>query len=201
MIAAVVLAAGRSDRMGRPKALLPIRGTTFLGAILDRLAASGVHEVRVVLGHAGGEVRDALALEDAIVVINADPDRGMLSSVRCGIAALPPGASGFLLWPVDHPLVSGETVARLVEAFEATGAPVVLPLHGGRRGHPVLFAAPLARELEAAPDGVGARGVVRAHERELVAVEVDDPGVVADIDTPEEYESAIGRPAPPRSGP
>lgn len=197
MITAVILAAGRSERMGdRPKPLLPCGETTFLGAILDTLAASRVDQVRVVLGHRAEEVRDALGLPEDVYTVNLLYDSGMLSSVQCGIRALPPETTAFLLWPVDHPLVQSTTVGRLVERFEAEDRPIVLPVHDGRRGHPVLFAARLAPELMQAPESLGARAVVRAHAKEVLEVPVGDPGVVTDIDTPEAYRSAFGRAIP-----
>ncbi len=194
MIGAIVLAAGKSERMGRPKPLLPCRGSTFLGTVLDTLERAHVGAVRVVLGYHAEEVRRGCALPAGIVAINPDPTRGMLSSVRTGLAALPPNLDGFLLWPVDHPLVAPGTLRRLVSAFESSKAPVAVPVRGGRRGHPALFAMRLAAELEAAPEGEGARAVVRAHEAELVEVDVDDPGVVTGIDTPAAYAEAFGRP-------
>jgi CTP:molybdopterin cytidylyltransferase MocA len=197
-IAAVVLAAGRSERFGRLKPLLPAGATTFLGAILDTLATCRVDEVRVVLGHGAEEVKTALGLPEAVYTVNLNYDAGMLSSVRAGIHALPPDLAGFFLWPVDHPLVRAATIDLLVDAFANRGSPIVLPSHHGRRGHPVLFGAGLAPELVASADSVGARQVVHAHASEVLEVPVEDSGVVTDIDTPQAYEEAFGRPPDPR---
>jgi CTP:molybdopterin cytidylyltransferase MocA len=191
-LAAIVLAAGRSERFGRPKPLLPIGDATFLGAILDTIAASRIEEVRVVLGHAAEEVKAALGLSEEIFTVNLGYDAGMLSSVRAGIHALPAGLAGFFLWPVDHPLVRPATIDVLADAYERRGNPIVLPVYREARGHPVLFAASLAPELIASPDGVGARQVVHAHADKVLSVPVDDPGVVTDIDTPEAYREAFG---------
>lgn len=196
MTGAIVLAAGSSSRMGRPKALLPLEGTTFLGHVLATLRAAGVSTVRVVLGHHADEIRRRAALRADLVVINPTPEAGMLSSVRHGVRALPEEVDAFLLWPVDHPTVLPDTVRRLVAAFRESGAPIVLPVHSGRRGHPVLFAARLKDELLRAPDAVGARAVVVAHDEGLRAVEVHDPGVLADVDTPEAYARIVGKPLP-----
>ena len=192
-VAAVVLAAGRSERMGRPKALLPCRGKTFLRTILESLASSRVAEVRVVLGDGANEIRRLEALAGDIVVHNPRYEEGMLSSVRCGIRSLPADVSAFLLWPVDHPLVRAATVDRLVLTFEAGARGIVLPVHGGRRGHPTLFAARMASELLAAPDAVGARAVLRDRPEEVLEILVDDWGVVTNIDTPEAYLEVFGR--------
>lgn len=196
MIGAVVLAAGDSSRMGRPKALLPIEGTTFLGNVLATLRASGVSTVRVVLGGHADEIREAVTLHRDVVVLNPTPEAGMLSSVRRGVRALPEEVDAFLLWPVDHPTVLPDTIRKLVAAFRSGGAPVVVPVHAGRRGHPVLFAAPLKDELLHAPDAVGARAVVALHEDAIRAVEVHDAGVLADVDTPEAYARIVGKPLP-----
>jgi CTP:molybdopterin cytidylyltransferase MocA len=150
--------------------------------------------VRVVLGHEADGVQTAMALPDDIVTVNLAYESGMLSSVQCGIASLPPGSDAFLIWPVDHPLVRVETVDGLVEAFVRTRPALVLPVRGDRRGHPVLFAAALAAELMAAPVSRGARAVVGAHTDDRVELAVDDDGVVADIDTPEAYLEWFGRP-------
>ncbi|HEX6851126.1 MAG TPA: nucleotidyltransferase family protein [Candidatus Polarisedimenticolaceae bacterium] len=196
MTGAIVLAAGASSRMGRPKALLPVEGTTFLGHVLATLRAAGVSTVRVVLGQHADEIRQHAALRTDVVVINPTPEAGMLSSVRHGVRALPEEVDAFLLWPVDHPTVMPDTVRKLVAAFREGGAPIVVPVHAGRRGHPVLFAARLKDELLRAPDSVGARAVVVAHEDGLRAVEVHDPGVLADVDTPEAYARIVGKPLP-----
>jgi molybdenum cofactor cytidylyltransferase len=194
MVGAIVLAAGRSERMGRPKPLLPCRGSTFLGTVLATLARTRVGAVRVVLGHGAEDIRGVVDIPDGGVAINPKPDRGMLSSLRCGIAALPPGVTAFLVWPVDHPLVEAGTVDRLIEALEASGAPLAIPIRAGRRGHPALFSIGLATEIEAAPENEGARAVVRAHAGDLIEVPVNDRGVVTGIDTPEGYAAAFGRP-------
>jgi CTP:molybdopterin cytidylyltransferase MocA len=185
MIAAVVLAAGASSRMGSPKAhLLASGAASFLDAILATLGDAGIEVVRIVTA-------PEVAVADGAVV-NPDPSRGMLSSVQCGLGALPPGVDAVLLWPVDHPLVKAATVTSLIEAFRGGGHPVVVPVFEGGRGHPVLFAAALVPELLSADPAVGARAVVHAHADRL-ELAVPDPGVGADVDTPEDYRRIFGR--------
>ena len=195
MIAALVLAAGRSERMGRPKALLPLPdGRSFLETVLDTLAACGVLGVRVVLGHDAEAVSAAVGLPFEAEVENLEWERGMLSSVQAGVRALPAEATGMLLWPVDHPLVREGTLTRILSCEGR--APVVVPVHGGKRGHPSLFHADTFSELLAAPQSVGARAVVLAHAPDRLDLEVDDPGVVADLDSPQAYLAFTGRPFP-----
>jgi molybdenum cofactor cytidylyltransferase len=189
MIGAVVLAAGASSRVGVPKWSLPVSpdGPSFLDAILATLRAVDVSAVRVVVAPG------AAPLEGAVV--NPEPARGMLSSVQCGLRALPPDVGAVLLWPVDHPLVTTATVREMLRARSDGNPPVVVPTFEGRRGHPVLFDARVLPELLAADPGVGARAVVHAH-RDRRELPVLDRGIVAGIDTREDYRRAFGREVP-----
>lgn len=194
MITAIILAAGKSERIGRPKPLLPTAdGTPFLAAILETMTGTAVDEVRVVVGHEAEQVIDLGGLVRHVIVHNREFERGMLSSVQAGIRALPPGTTAFLVWPVDQPLVRADTVDRIIDAWKRRHALVVVPTRQGKRGHPTLFSAKLSAELLRAPEDEGARAVVHAHEKSLVEVEVDDPGILTDIDTPQEYRKAFGR--------
>ena len=133
--------------------------------------------------------------ESSIAGVNPDPSAGMLSSVQCGLRAFGDELAAVFVWPVDHPLVERDTVVAMIAALKSTGAPVVVPTHGGRRGHPVLFAARVFPELLAADRSHGARSVVHAHEDRL-ELPVTDGGVVVDIDTPEDYARVFGAVAP-----
>jgi len=201
VITAIVLAAGKSERIGRPNPLLPTAdGTSFLAAILETMTGTAVDEVRVVVGHEAEQVIDEGGLVRHVIVHNKEFERGMLSSVQAGIRALPHGTTAFLLWPVDQPLVLADTVDRIIEAWKKRHAPIVVPVYHGKRGHPTLFSTKLSQELMHAPESEGARAVVHAHEKAVVEVEVDDAGILTDIDTPQAYKKAFGRDlAPDRS--
>ena len=188
MIAAVVLAAGRSERMGRSKADLPIpEGGSFLDAILGTLSRARIEPVLVVVAP-----DDARAGGDGTVV-NPDPSRGMLSSVQCGLSSLPAEADAVLLWPVDHPRVEIGTIATLLAAYRAhPGIGVIVPVHGGRRGHPVVFAGRALAELRSLSPDENAGDVVRSRD-DRVEIEVDDPAIHDDIDDPEAYARVFGR--------
>lgn len=194
LLAGVVLAAGRSERMGRSKALLDFRGRPFVARILEALAALEVKPCVVVLGSDAPRVRPALAPYDCMIVEAPDPATGPIGSLRAALAALRPlRPAAILAWPVDLPHVRVATVERLLEAYRRTGAPAVLPCFGDRRGHPVVWDRALFPELEVSPVATrhGARAVLQAHEPELAYVPVDDPAVVDDLNTPQDYERLV----------
>lgn len=182
--------------MGSSKSLLryPLPDgteTTFLAHLLDVFARSKADPVLVALGYDAARIREAIAWGDARPVLNDRYREGMLSSIRAGLDAIDAtndlAIEAALVHPVDIPSVSPEVVDRVIESFERTRRPIVLPVHAGRRGHPVLFARELFEELRRAPGGVGARQVVWDHGGDLLEVEVPDPGIHRDVDTPEDY--------------
>jgi molybdenum cofactor cytidylyltransferase len=184
LITAVVLAAGKSQRMGRPKALLPYCGTTFLGHILETIGRSCIDHQLVVLGH--DRERIAATIEGVDWVYNPSYEQGMTTSLQAGIRALPEAARGAMLFLVDHPVFRVATVEGLVSGISA-GA-IVLPVCEGRRGHPVLFARAVFEEILNLGNHQGANIVVRRDPARVVEVPVDDPGVLLDIDTPDAFE-------------
>ncbi len=194
MIAGLILSAGRSERMGRSKALLPFGGTTFLGHIYNTAKKSSLDRVRIVLGHDPQPVIDKLGLMSDAVVLNEDYDRGMLSSLQEGLKALMPlGPEAVVMLLVDHPRISVALINSLISAYREGRGRIVIPVHGERRGHPVLFASELFEELLAAPLNVGARKVVRAHPELVYELTVEDGGVLDDIDTPGDFERLEGK--------
>lgn len=188
MITPVVLAAGASRRMGRPKALLNFDGRTALDRVLEAFAGLGAPVV--VLGAAAGKIAPRLPAGTRVVV-NPDPDAGQTSSLKAGIRAVPPDAEGFLFHPVDFPLVRAGDVARLVDAFRASRASVVLPAFGFRRGHPVLCRPPVGSRILALPDRLPARVAVHADPGAILHVPVDGPYLLMDMDTPSDYARCL----------
>lgn len=183
--------------MGSPKALLPYphasgggRSTTFAEHLIEVFGGSRAEPVLLVLGHEPGTITRAIDTRGVRVVVNADYRKGMLSSIQAAVRELEASdTDGMLICPVDHPEVTTTVVDELIGRFEETRAPVVLPVVGGRRGHPVLFSRAVFGELLSAPETVGARQVVWDHESNLLEVEVPVPGIRVDIDTPEEYRT------------
>jgi CTP:molybdopterin cytidylyltransferase MocA len=199
VLPAIILAAGESTRMGRPKALLETRdGRPFVAAVVRAFAAAAVTEVVIVTGRDHAGITDAIARDAPPVaprlIRNPDPSRGQLSSLWVGMeAALARPADGLLVTLVDVPLLSPAVIARVVEAWRTSRAPVVRPAIGGRHGHPVVFDAAVFEELRRAPLDAGAKSVVRAHAAEVLDVPVADEGCLIDVDTPAEYEQLMRR--------
>jgi molybdenum cofactor cytidylyltransferase len=191
MLSAIVLAAGESRRMGTPKALLRLGDSTFLQTICTRLREADIGEVIVVLGAHADEVMEAARLSDERVVVNRDFSRGQLSSLRCGLGEIADGAGGALVTLVDHPLIAASTYAKLREAWEDDPEKIAVAGYQGRSGHPVIFPRAVFKELMDAPQREGARAVVRKNPSRVRRIELDDPGIVVDIDGPEDYRRFV----------
>jgi molybdenum cofactor cytidylyltransferase len=190
MIAATILSAGASSRMGYPKALLEYHGRTFLQSILDAALAAGIQRRIVVLGPAADKILAKHDLRDVTVLSTDDFEAGPIGSLRSAIrevASHP--VDGLLVWPVDMPHVTIATIETLLDGFRASGLPIAVPTFGGRGGHPVIFGKAVFDELLAAPDSVGAKSVVRADPRRVARIPVGDSAVVDDLNTPREYQT------------
>lgn len=187
-IGAIVLAAGKGERMGRPKALVEWNGKTFLEHALTSLKAAGASPIAVVLDPASPDFATAKKIASdagAVVVENAKPERGMLSSVRHGLTALT-GATHAALLPVDHPGIKPSTLEALFLNARSKPDRIVVPVFEGKRGHPGVFPAARFGDLMGAPDDQGARAVLHSHANLVLEAEIDDPAVIRDLDTPED---------------
>lgn len=205
MVRAVILAAGASSRMGTPKAALTLHhpGDTFVGRLVLRFVEAGIPDIVIVTGaavdavrRAAGRVRPPVRFEH-----NQRWHDGQVTSI---VAGLRPRAGdrleAALVTLVDTPLVSADTIARVLHTWRVRRAPIVRPARGDHHGHPVLFDQTLFGELEAADVRVGAKAVVRAHAERIVNVPVDDPGAFVDVDTPDEYQDVLRKLVSTRSG-
>ncbi len=198
MIVGIVLSAGESSRMGRPKALLPIEGRSFIEKIVSALRASKVGKIVVVLGHNAEKIQKEIGHLPVSVVLNEDYKKGQLSSLIVAIRGLEAEKTaekvdGVLVHLVDHPFLSAALVNRMIDRFYESKKLIVLPRYKGRRGHPVIFSSRLFPELLSTPLEQGAKAVVHAHRDETLEIETEEEGIAVDIDTPEEYRHHVGR--------
>jgi molybdenum cofactor cytidylyltransferase len=193
MICAIVLAAGRSRRMGTQKLLLPLAGTTVIGHVVDQLLASVLDDIYVVTGHQADRVGAELAGRRVHVVVNADYEAGMLSSVRCGLRALPRACEGVLVALGDQPSITSALVNEMVRAFAAGESGIVVPVHEGRRGHPLLFSVRFADEVLTRHGDVGLRGLLRAHPDDVLELPGGSEAVLSDMDYPDDYRREADR--------
>jgi molybdenum cofactor cytidylyltransferase len=189
MIAGLILAAGESSRMGTDKATLTYRDRTFLELAVQTLREIEIERIAVVLGHHAQEIQRHVKIEAAQVVINPDYTSGQTSSLQVGLRSLiADNLEAIVLCLVDHPAVSAETVRRLVATFRECGAPVVIPTCRGRRGHPVLIGRQVFGELLRLASDTGADSVLRKYRQATQFVEVEDEGVLIDVDDPKSYQ-------------
>ncbi len=191
MRSALVLAAGRSRRMGTQKLLLPLGATTVIGHIVDQLLRSVIEHVHVVVGCQADRITEALSGRSVSLVTNPDYRSGMLSSVRCGLQALPPSCETVLLALGDQPSITTDLIHALAAAYDTTDRRILVPLHQGKRGHPLLFAMDYREEILARYDDVGLRGLLRAHPDDVYELSVADSAVLADIDYPADYQQQL----------
>ena len=192
-VAGIILAAGESRRMGFPKALLRYRDETFLDTLIGLFAAR-CQPVIVVLGAHSDRIRER-TLRPATFAINADYQRGQTSSMQCGLRAVPAGAESVLFTLVDHPAVAPATLDALLAGQVHIPGPLVrVPRHHGRRGHPIWFSRELIAEFLGLQDLGAAREIVRSHAAQTEFLDVDDPGILADIDDPAAYGRLTGAP-------
>ena len=201
MICAIVTAAGRSRRMGTQKLLLPFGRTTVIGHVVDQLLHSVVDQVHVVVGHQPERIITEVSGRAVSIVTNMDYDSGMLSSIRCGIRALSSECEAILVALGDQPAITAELVDAMVESFATVKQHILVPVHSGRRGHPLLFSADYKQEILTQHDDLGLRGLLRAHGDDLFELPVSTPAVLSDIDYPEDYRrerTALERETPTR---
>lgn len=201
-VAALLLAAGESRRMGTAKALLPWKGTPLLRYQIDQLTQAGVSEVIVVLGH---EAERLLPLVEGVpgvtVVVNPDYRQGRTTSIRAGLERVPSACDGVMVLAVDQPRTA-DILRRLVEEFEQRPSAIVAPEYQGRGGHPAIFARGLLDEMRAITEEKrGLREVTQRRRAELRRVPFETPEVLLDINTPEEYRDATARYGGSEAGP
>jgi molybdenum cofactor cytidylyltransferase len=192
MICAIVLAAGESRRMGSQKLLLPFGGTTVIGHIVNELLCSVVDTVIVVVGHDGDRVAEELSGRSVSIATNPDYKAGMLSSVRCGLEALPQQCEGIMVALGDQPAITSALVDGMIRLFVSTDKGILVPLYRGKRGHPILFSVGYRDEILERHDDVGLRGLLHANPDDVFELDVPTSAVLSDMDYPEDYRRERG---------
>lgn len=188
-IAALLLAAGRSERMGRCKQLLPLAGKPLVRHSLEALIGAGVEEIVVVLGPKGREIAQVIHDLPVTMVENNAPASDMAESVRAGLAFVADETQAVLVCLGDHPLVQSATVQAISARHAAFPDKIIVPVCNGRKGHPTLFSRAAIAEIHTVPT---LRDIVNRDRERLMLLPVADPGVIVDIDTPEDYRRIGG---------
>ena len=193
MISAIILAAGESKRMGQPKQLLPFRGSTLLGQIMENLLQSQAAETIVVLGYQAEKIIPQIAREPVKIVVNPDFDQGMSSSIKCGLSHISEAADGVMIVLGDQPLIEKETIDLLIKKHRQSERGIILPVYKGIRGHPVIFKMKYKDELLRLTGDIGGKQIVERHPSDVLEVEVDYESVVISIDAESDYQSLVGK--------
>lgn len=187
LLAAIIVAAGYSSRMKDFKPLLPLGGSTVLEQAVHSFLDSGVRDIRVVVGHRANELFPVLDRLGVKTIINTNFHEGMFSSIITGVKSLPPEVLGFFLLPVDNPIVNRNTLEKLQNTFFSTKFGIIYPSYQGKRGHPPLISRHYVNEVLTWNKPGGLRAVLEQSEHDSLEVEVIDPGILLDMDTPEDY--------------
>ncbi len=189
-VAAILLAAGSSRRMGRPKQTLPLSGRPAVRYCAETILAAGIHDVIVVTGATASETEAALEGLAVRIARNPDTNSDMAGSVRTGLKAIDPAVRFVLVCLADHPLVTADTIRRVTAESAQHPVKIVIPRYQGRRGHPTLFPQSIIQEIFS---GQNLRDLISGHAAHVHYVDVDDEGVVLDMDTEEDYEKVRRR--------
>lgn len=192
-IVAVILAAGASTRMGRPKMLLPFGDSTVIEAVIGNVTASRVAHTVVVLGYGWTQIFRLIEHLPVEIIVNPRPERGMISSVQWALAQMNQSADGMLFVLGDQPLIPGWVHDTLITAFAYHPDSIVVPTHQGKRGHPALFSARFRDEIINLPSDNGLNTLLHAHPEAVHEVPVDTDTILLQMNTPEEYQQMLGR--------
>ena len=191
MIIGIILSAGESKRMGKPKQLLPWGNSVILQQVIDNASASRLGMILLILGSQADEISGKIKLSSKTrIVVNRDFKEGMSSSVKCGVKNAPEKTEAYMLLLGDQPFVGPDIINQLIACYQKSKHGIIIPVYNGKRGHPVILDTKYKQELLAIGDG-GAKVVVDNHVRDIVEVVVESPEILTDIDTPQDYRKAI----------
>jgi len=191
MVSAILLAAGESQRMGRPKQLLPFGSSTILGRTIDNLLSSRVDEVIVVLGTRAGAMKQVIAGRQVKVVVNPDYREGMSTSLIAGIWQADSKAQWVMVALADQPLIDKDTYNRIIEGALGCDMGIILPTYRRKRGNPVIFSIKYKDELLGLEGDLGGREILKRHPDDILEVAVGSEGVTIDINNLDDYYSCL----------
>jgi molybdenum cofactor cytidylyltransferase len=187
-ISAIILAAGVSSRMGQAKQLLPLGGSTVLAKTIENVRLAAIDELLVVLGASAETIRHQLPPEALKFVLNPDYQEGMATSLRVGLAAVQEHSNAALIVLGDQPFIRPQTLNQIIEEYRRTRAQIIIPTHRGNRGNPVLLDRSVFSEVMALEGDIGCRAIFTHHLEDIVKIEVEDEGILLDLDRPEDYD-------------
>jgi len=187
MLSAILLAAGKSQRMGKLKQLMPLGKSTIVGQAIDNLLSSAVDEIIVVLGHRAEEITKTIAPRPVKIAINPDYPQGMSTSIIAGLNLVSSQAQAVMLALGDQPFTSSQTINQLIAEFYNHDKGIAIPTYQGKGGHPIIFAIKYKQELLELKGDIGGREIIKRHPQDVLEVAVDSESVTADIDTREDY--------------
>lgn len=191
MISAIILAAGQSKRMGQPKMLMPWGKSTVIGHVISTFLNAGIEDVTVVTGGAREQVEKAISQYPVRKIHNTNYATGeMLSSIQCALRVMPPQTQAALIGLGDQPQVQEKSLRLICEEYQGQKSKLIVPSFQRRRGHPWLVARPLWREILALQAPESPRDFLTKHSAEIHYVNVDTPSILADLDTPEDYQQS-----------
>lgn len=194
VISVIVLAAGESKRMGQPKLLLSLSGSTILEQTIDNFLGSAASEVIVVVGDRAQAMTNLIAGRPVKVAVNLAYHQGMSTSIASGLGLISPKSQAVMLVLADQPFVDSLTVNHLIAAWDSHNQGIAVPVYRGRRGHPVIFAIKYKAALLRLKGDVGAKEIIRQHPDDILEVAVDCAGINLDIDTISTYSSVRKKP-------
>ena len=183
MVSAILLAAGEAKRMGKLKQLMPLGNSTIVEQTIDNLLSSKVHEVIVVVGYRAEEVIRRIATKPIKIAVNPIYQQGMGTSIITGLSQVDSRAQAIILVLGDQPFVDSQTINRLMDEFDTHDKGIVIPVHQGRRGHPIIFSLKYRAQLSELKGDIGGREIIREYPDDILEVTVDCEGINIDIDT------------------
>ncbi|MCU0457208.1 MAG: nucleotidyltransferase family protein [Bacteroidales bacterium] len=189
----IILAAGESKRMGSPKMLLPFGRTTIIETVIENVMNSQAGDCMVVLGAESASIIRVISAWPVKYCINDDYRKGMLSSVICGFRALPESFSAALVFPADQPLIKPRSIDMVISAFRESGRGIVIPVHEGRRGHPLLVSSRYRDEIYRLPESEGLRALAGMFPGDVIEIETGTDDILKDLDNQEEYRKEFNK--------